>query len=155
MKMLLTGYRIVAALVCLPLLGISLAAAQDAELQARIEEYQKRYEEALTTGNVEEVAYLYAEDAIYMPFTGGTLQGIAEIKDHYEQASKPTALDVRSTQAETLGDMILDIGTFTAEGESGTFEGEYVAVVEETDGELKLHRLISFPARKQTGSGQQ
>ena len=50
-----------------------------------------------------------------------------------------------------MGNLILDFGTFTitlADEQGGTHEGEYVAIVEEADGEITILRLSGFPARQ-------
>ena len=158
MRTLSSGRHVLAALVSLPLLGISLAAAQDAEVQAKVELAHNRYEEALTKGDADALTAMFAEDAIYMPLTGGTYRGSEEIRNHLEQSPTPESVEIRGTSVEPIGEnMILDIGTFTMklpDQAGGTVEGEYIALAEEADGGLKLRRLISFPDRKPIGSGQ-
>jgi len=90
-----------------------LAAAQDADLDARIEEAQQRYEEAWTTGDIDALVELHAEDAVMWPFDGGMHEGRDAIRGYFEDNPRPESFDVRSGRTERIGEFILNVGTFT------------------------------------------
>lgn len=139
------------AAVGMSLLG-GMAAAQDAALQAQVEEVQQQYEEALAAGDGETIGSMFAEDATYMPFTGGVAEGREAIASHHEQ-NPIQSIDVRSTKTEMIGeDVVLDIGTWTLtlpeEAGAGTVEGEYVLVAEVAENGLVGRSLTTFLTRQ-------
>lgn len=133
-------------------LGSGMAAAQDADAQAQVEDLQQRYEEAIEAGDWEAVASFYAEDAIYMPLSGGMFEDREGIRSQHEQMGL-TALDARSSKTETIGEnLILDVGTFTAtlseEAGGTTLEAEYVVLAEVGENGLQIRSLTAFPVRQ-------
>ena len=135
-----------------------LAAAQDADLDARIEEAQQRYEEAWTTGDIDALVELHAEDAVMWPFDGGMHEGRDAIRGYFEDNPRPESFDVRSGRTERIGEFILNVGTFTgampADAGGAPMQGEYVVIARESDGALQLHRVIAFPPRREPGGAQ-
>jgi ketosteroid isomerase-like protein len=140
------------ALAAAGLFGATLAAAQDGDLQTRIEEVQQRYEEAWTGGDVEALVELHTEDAVVWPASGGVHEGRDAIRRYFEEAPRPASMDIRSERAERVGDVIVDVGTFTgrlgADAGGGPLEGEYLVIARESDGEVRLERLFAAPRRQ-------
>lgn len=153
----MTGTRLaLPAAIALSLAGP--APAQDAALQAQLEELQQRYEEAIAAADYATITSLYAEDAVYSPLTGDVLRGREAIAGFYEQLQL-TSVDVRSTRTESLRDgLVIDFGTFaaTAAGEEGdmALEGEYVALLDIAE-DPSILSLTAFPTREpMEGAGQ-
>ena len=137
------------------LLG-GMAAAQDADIQSQLEDLQQKYEEALAAGDAEAIGSMFAEDAIYLPFSGGVAEGREGIQSHHEQ-NPVQSIDVRSDRTEMVGEnVVLDIGTWTAtlpqEAGGGTIEGEYVLVAEVGENGLLGRSLTSFLTRQPPGA---
>lgn len=141
--------RLIGAVVAL-LLFVGPAAAQQDQLEAEIADIQTRYEQAWTGGDADALADLFTADAVLWPFSGGSFEGREQIRQALQSDPTPTAAEIGSNRTERIGDLVVDIGTFTFElpEQGGTVEGEYVAVLEESDDGLKLHRLAAFPPRR-------
>jgi ketosteroid isomerase-like protein len=142
----------VLVLAAAALLGATVAAAQAADLEARVDQAQQRYEEAWTGGDADTLAELHSEDAIVWPPTGGVHEGRDAIRSYFEEAPRPQSIDIRSEMTERLGEFILDVGTFTgtqaADAGGGPLEGEYVVIARESEGELQLYRVFAGPRRQ-------
>ena len=149
------AYLSVATVLAMALLGPGKGAAQEVDLQAQIEGFQQRFEEAIVADDWEAIGSMFVENSIYMPFTGGMVEGREEIRSTLEQNPAET-IDIHSSRAEMLGEnMLFDIGTFTltlpAEA-GGTFEGEYVSMSEIGENGLQIRSLTTFPVRQPPGS---
>ena len=143
--------RLVGAVVASAMLFVGSAAAQNDDLQAQVEDLQSRYEQAWTAGDAEALAGLFTEDAIFWPLGGGSFEGRDNIQQAMQQEPTPETADIRSTRTERIGDMVLDVGTFSAtlpEAQGGAVEGEYVVIVNETGDGPAIHRLIAFQPRR-------
>jgi ketosteroid isomerase-like protein len=140
------------------LFGSGMVAAQDADLQAQVEDFQQRFEGAIAADDWETIGSLFTENAVYQPFTGGMVEGRAEIQSTLEQ-NPAEAIDIRSSRVEMLGEnMLFDIGTFTLtlpEEAGGTFEGEYVSLSEMGENGPQIRSLTTFPLRQAPGTADQ
>lgn len=133
------------------LFGAAIATAQDSDLDARIDEAQQRYEEAWTSGDADALAEMHTEDAVMWPASGGMHEGRDAIRGYFEQGPQPESIDIKSERAERIGDLILDVGTFSATMPAeagGQMEGEYVVIAREIEGELRLERIFAGPRRE-------
>jgi len=139
------------SLLALLFLASSSAFAQD-DLKARIEHMQARVEQAYPAGDLDTMMSAFSDDAVLMPFSGGMYEGADAIRAFYEKAPRPSAMDIRSVHIQVVGGLVIDTGTFThtlpQEAGGTRFEGEYIGVLEDKDGELTFVRLVTFPARK-------
>lgn len=138
------------------LFGSGMAMAQDADLQAQVEDVLQRYEEGIAAGDWQAVASLYAEDGLYTPMIGGLIEGREGIASFYGE-SGVKAVDLRSSRTEMIGEnVVLLIGTFTVTvpGEAGDMdvEGEYVTIGEVGGDGLQLRSVNVFPARQAPGA---
>lgn len=151
MKMMTRTYLGTVLALALALLGSCMAAAQEADPQALLEEAEQQYEHSLAAGDWEAFGSFFAENAIFMPSTGGIIDGREGILSWHQQ-SGITATDIRSSKTEMIGEnLILDIGTFAAtlpEDAGGTLEGEYVTVIEVGEDGLQIRSLSTFPVRQ-------
>ena len=119
--------------------------------QAQIADLQRRWEQADAAKDWETIASLFVEDGVYLPVTGGMVEGREAIRSALEQDPEG-AVSIRSSRVEPLGEnMIFDIGTFTIslpEEAGGTFEGEYVSLSEMGENGLQIRSLTTFPLRQ-------
>ncbi|MCW5713433.1 MAG: nuclear transport factor 2 family protein [Bauldia sp.] len=126
-------------------------SAQETRTEERIEAVQSRYEAASVAGDVDAFVGLFTADALYMPVFGGAYAGADAIRSFAATAGRPASLDIRSVAWRWAGELILDVGTFTLvlppQAGGGTIEGEYTAIVQEVDGDLRLLQLVTFPPR--------
>ena len=134
------------------LLCSGMAGAQDADLQAQVEDVLRRYEEAIAAGDWQAVASLYAEDGIYAPLMGGLIEGREGIAGFYAE-SGVKGVDLRPSRAEMIGeDGVLLLGTFTVTlaGEAGDMdiEGEYVTIGEVGEDGIRIRSVNVFPMRQ-------
>ena len=130
--------------------------AQEADLQAQVEDLQQRYEQAIAAQDWAAMGSLFTQDATFLPITGGQLEGAEGISVYHEQ-SGITALDATSSHTERLGEnLILDVGTFTATATSEAgdmpLEGEYLVLTEMGEDGLRMHRAVAFPTRQPPGA---
>jgi ketosteroid isomerase-like protein len=113
------------------------------------------FEQASAAGDADAAAALFAEDGAYLPLTGGAFVGSDAIRAGF-RTQRPGSLDVVSTSVTEIGNVVFDQGTFAIKlpPEAGgmTIPGEYVAVMGEAEGSLKLHRLVIFSTRRPPGS---
>lgn len=125
--------------------------AQDADWQAQVEDAHQRYEAAIAEDDLDGLAAMFAEDAVYQPLTGGMLEGRDAIRQHFDEMGF-AGMDVMSKRVDQVGEnMVLDYGTFTvtlSEDMGGsTVDGEYVALAE-TGETVLIHSLSGFPMRE-------
>lgn len=140
------------AVSAMALLGSGMVAAQDADAQAQMPDVHQQWEQATAAGDWGTIGSMFAEDAVYLPFTGETVEGREAIQGTFEQ-NPAEAIDIRSSQVEMIGEnMLFDIGTFTLtlpeEAGGTTFEGEYVSLTEMGENGPQVHKLITFPLRQ-------
>ena len=142
-------------LLALLYLSSTSAFAQD-ELRARIEQMQARFEQAYPAGDLDAMMSAFSDEAVLMPFSGGLYEGADAIRAFYEKAPRPSTMDIRPVHIQKAGGLVFDTGTFThtlpQEAGGTKFEGEYIAVLEDKDGELTFVRLVTFPVRKAPAS---
>jgi uncharacterized protein (TIGR02246 family) len=136
-----------------------MAAAQDADPQAQVEEVLQRYEEAVAAKDWDALGSLFTENAIFMPGTGGVAEGREAVQSAHVQMGLPT-IDVRSNRTEAVGEgLILDFGTWSItlpeEAGGGTEEGEYVALYEQSENGLLARSLTAFSTRQPPGEAAQ
>ena len=140
------------------LLSGGTVAAQDADLQAQVEDFQERFEEAIAADDWEAIGSLFTENAVYQPVNGGMVEGREAIRSAVEQ-DPAEAVNIRSSRVELLGEkMLFDLGTFTLtllEEAGGTFEGEYVSLSEMGENGPQIRSLTTFPLRQPPGSADQ
>ena len=134
------------------LLCSGMAAAQDADIRAKVEDFLQSFEQAVAAGDYETIGSVFAEDTTFLPPTGGLIEDREGARSFYEE-SKFEAIDIRSTRTQAVGEnLILDVGTFTGtlpeEAGGTTLEGEYVALAEDTGEGLRIISLTSFPTRQ-------
>ena len=63
------------ASLALSTLTVPSADAQDADLQAKIEQAHDRYEQAWIAGDAGALVSMFGDDAVYWPVIGGTFEG--------------------------------------------------------------------------------
>ena len=128
------------------------------DAQAQIADLQRRWEKANAAKDWETIASLFVENGVYLPVTGGMVEGREAIRSALEQ-DPAGAVSIRSSRVEPLGEnMIFDIGTFTIslpEEAGGTFEGEYVSLSEMGENGLQIRSLTTFPVRQPPGTASQ
>ncbi|EYD74952.1 hypothetical protein Rumeso_03464 [Rubellimicrobium mesophilum DSM 19309] len=134
------------------LLGGGMAMAHDEDLQAHVDDFEQRFEAAVAAGDWATLGSMFAEDATYLPETGGVVEGREAIQAAYGE-SGATGLDIRSSQTKMIGEGLgLDLGTYTVTvaGEAGDMdlEGEYVVVFRESEAGLEIVSLTTFPVRQ-------
>lgn len=139
------------------LLAIASAGAQDQELQANLEEAHSQYEHAWTAGDADALAGLFTEDAVFWPADGGVFEGREQIREALQEGPNPTSAEIRARRIERIGDLVLDVGTFTIilPDTQGRMEGEYLALAEDTEEGIRILRLIGFPPRQRAPERQQ
>lgn len=151
--------RLISGLVLSFLFAIAAASAQDEDLEAQVLEIQKQYADGWMAGDVEAMANVFTDDAVYWPETGGVFEGKDAIRGQLAMEVEqgiPTSVDIKSSRVERLGETIVDVGTFSANIESiGEIRGEYVVLGEETADGIRVHRLIAFPPREAPEAGGQ
>lgn len=133
------------------LFAASLAAAQEADLDAQVEATQQRYSEAWTAGDADAMAELHTEDAVMWPAIGGMHEGRDAIRRFFQEGPQPERFELISERAERIGDFVLNVGSFSAAMPAeagGPLEGEFVVIAREVDGELLLHRVFGAPRRE-------
>lgn len=159
MRKMTRAYLSIVMVSAVALLGSGMAAAQDADLQAQVEGFQQQFEEAIAAEDWETIGSMFTEDGVYLPFTGGMVEGREEIRGVLEE-NPAEAIDIRSSKAEMLSETLLfDIGTFTLtlpeEAGGPTFEGEYVSLSEIGENGPQIRSLTTFPLRQPPGTAVQ
>lgn len=129
-------------------LNLGGAVAQDAELETRLEQRHDEYIRAATVGDADAFLGMFSEDAVVMPVTGGTFEGTEEIRRYFNEAGQFESLEIESTRAERMGDVIVDIGTFEGSFKGEDVRGEYVTLAHDEDGKIMIDRLVSFMPRE-------
>jgi uncharacterized protein (TIGR02246 family) len=132
------------------LFAAGLATAQDADLAAQVEAVQERYSAAWTAGDADALAEMHTDDAVMWPAIGGMHEGREAIRTFFQEGPQPESFELRSDRAERIGDLVLNVGTFSAAMPAeygGPIEGKFLVIAREADGELLLHRVFAAPAR--------
>jgi ketosteroid isomerase-like protein len=131
-------WRWVAAGLAVAIVGCAQPRGQEsAELAARADEWQVHF----SSGNVDGVADLYAEDARLLPPNGEMRQGPAAIRAELEGMIEAGLTGTLETvEAMTAGDLGYRVGTFTLDAADGSQadRGKFIEIWRRIDGEWKI-----------------
>ncbi len=88
------------------------ASFSQAGVEARIQQLQLIYEEAVASKNLRKIMNLYEDDAVYLPFQHVILTGKNEIKKAWDRTFRADLLkfDLELISAEAHGDFIFEVG---------------------------------------------
>lgn len=131
-------YRAIAATLAIAALMLSAAlasAADESDLAGRAVAWQEAY----SSGDVQAVAALYAEDGCRMPPNAETVEGRTAIAAQIEAGRDAGGVQVNIsvTEAESVGDMAYGGGTYEILGEDGSpiDHGKWLNVSKRVNGE--------------------
>jgi uncharacterized protein (TIGR02246 family) len=138
--------RIATTIATTSALALSLALftpVAHAQSQPDLDDLRSRYEAATNANDGAAVAALHASDARVLPPGSDMLDGREAIEQHFSQRfemTSPSDFQITSTQTRELGDAQLDYGTYSMNatipgGQALSVTGDYMAVIEERDGE--------------------
>jgi|GEM_PF-2264970 len=138
--------RIATTIATTSALALSLALftpVAHAQSQPDLDDLRSRYEVATNANDGAAVAALHASDARVLPPGSDMLDGREAIEQHFSQRfemTSPSDFQITSTQTRELGDAQLDYGTYSMNatipgGQALSVTGDYMAVIEERDGE--------------------
>jgi uncharacterized protein (TIGR02246 family) len=130
-----------AAALAVPL-AFAVPAAH-AQGSAELDELRNRYVEATNANDAAAVAQLHSENARFLPPGTEVLEGRQAIEAHFAERfemTTPSNFSIESTEVRELGDAYLDSGTYSMDasipgGQELSVTGNYVALVEESNGE--------------------
>jgi uncharacterized protein (TIGR02246 family) len=129
-----------------------VAAAQDADLEARVSAFHATLSDTWESGDAAALANLFTEDAIYWTPLGDTLVGRDAIAAWLAKLGTTADLAIESLHTERVGDDVLNVGNFVqqieVDGNPVTFRGGYATLVANGPNGPQMRRLISFPERK-------
>ncbi len=118
--------------------------------EAQIVALLDRYETALNASDVDAVVELYAPDAVFMPSSAPTAQGVEQVRASYEFVFSTIQLAIRFSidEIEVHGDLAFartgSKGTvrILADGSSASEENRELFVFEKHRGEWKIARYM-------------
>jgi ketosteroid isomerase-like protein len=129
-----------------------VAAAEDADLDARVSAFHATLSDTWESGDAAALAHLFTEDAIYWTPLGDTLSGRDAIAAWLAQFGPTAGLAIESLHSERIGDDVFDVGNFVqqieVDGNPVTFRGGYAILVANGPDGPQMRRLIAFPERK-------
>lgn len=125
------------------------APATDAD----IGEIRNSWQQAAAAGNLDSVAALYAEDAVFVDASGETIEGRSAIQEMLTEGFQGvTSVEISSTESVLGTDLASDLGTWTQtvrtpDGQEQTLNGQYLVVLRrQADGSWRIvQHLTALP----------
>lgn len=145
-------YRGVVAALAISSLAGGMAAAQEGDAQAQMDQLRQSFTTSMGDADWAALASLFSENATVLPVTGGLVEGRAAVQSYYEESGL-TSADISPTKTETVGDgLTMEVGSFTVslseEMGGGSMDGEYVVLVEQAADGAQIRSLAAFPVRQ-------
>jgi ketosteroid isomerase-like protein len=151
-----------ATLVGVSLLGVAgvpSAIANDA--RTTVDKLNQSFMAALQKGDVEALKGLYSPNATMFPPGAPPIVGTAAIGGFWKKMVEAGVkrIEPRTTELETHGDTLIELGTFEAfrEGATPIQKGRYVVIWKKENGSWKIFRDLwnteTPPTPQKTGTG--
>ena len=133
--------------------GPSIVSAQTAAAKAAIDAGNKKFSDAVASGNAASVAGLFTEDATVMPPNSEPVKGRPAIEKLFQAmiAAGIKGVALTAQEVEAHGDTATEVGVYSVKDSTGKEmdRGKYMTVWKRAQGQWKLHRDIwnsSMPA---------
>lgn len=137
----------VAAIFCLTACQTGPAALSESDL-ASIETTKEVLVEAVNSGDNEQVAAVYAADAVFMPANAPAVEGRSNIKAFMEDYPQMSNFKLNHVEVEGMGDMAFVRGTYsftvTPDGAKPMNDtGKFLEILQkQSDGSWLIYRDI-------------
>jgi uncharacterized protein (TIGR02246 family) len=146
-----------AFLIALPLLlSLGSATAQQSDIRGVIEEGNKQWSAAFSTGDSAAIAAMYTPNAQLFPMHNEIVSGMEAIKQFWQGVitSGVKGATLTTLEVDEQGDTAYEVGKYELRGEGNKVldHGKYVVVWKREQGKWRLHRDIwntNMPASKQ------
>ena len=128
----------------LTLILFGLGAAERSGPREGIEAANVEFAAALRRSDAGAVAAMYTQRGQLLPPNEKIVDGRAAIERYWKAAmnSGIKAIELKTTEVESLGDSAVEVGSYTVYGKDGAAidRGKYLVLWRRADGAWKLHR---------------